>query len=59
MKTTTNNWENSPLLRAEAKVITTPTKSTHESNCPGWDGLRFNVGNIHEIKKYRNVSAQD
>jgi len=59
MKTATGNWENVPLLRAETKVITTPTKSNHESNCPGWDGLRFNIGNIHEIKQIRNVPASN
>ncbi len=58
MNSATSNWQNTPLLRVEAKVISTPTKSTHEANCPGWDGLRFNIGNIHEIKKYRNVPAK-
>ncbi|MGL6246676.1 hypothetical protein [Pseudomonas sp.] len=58
MKVATSNWQNTPLLHTEAKVISTPTKSTHEANCPGLDGLRFNIGNIHEIKKYRNGSAK-
>ncbi|WP_025111252.1 hypothetical protein [Pseudomonas sp. H1h] len=58
MNAVTQNWENAPLLRAEAKVINTPTKSTHAANCPGWDGLRFNVGNIHEIKKIRELPVQ-
>lgn len=59
MKTTTSNWQDAPLLRAGAKVISTPTKSEHVANCPGWDGLRFNIGNIHEIKKIWNVPAKD
>jgi hypothetical protein len=58
MRTTQTNWQDSPLSRAELKVISTPTKTTHEANCPGFDGMRFNVGNIHEIKKYRNMPAK-
>ncbi|RON42599.1 hypothetical protein [Pseudomonas frederiksbergensis] len=57
MQTTTSTWQNVPVLRAETKVITTPTHSSHAANCPGWDGLRFNIGNIHEIKKIRDVTA--
>ncbi|CAI8944265.1 hypothetical protein A9HBioS_4736 [Pseudomonas koreensis] len=58
MNAAIENWEKTPLLHAEAKVINMPTKSTHAANCPGWDGLRFNVGNIHEIKKLRSLPAQ-
>lgn len=59
MKADTSNWQNTPLLRAETKVITTPTQSDHEANCPTPDGLRFNIGNIHEIKKFRELPAKD
>ncbi|MBD9614406.1 hypothetical protein [Pseudomonas sp. PDM02] len=59
MKNTTNNWQNAPLLRAGAKVITTPTKTDHATNCPGYDGLRFNIGNIHEIKAFWNMPTKD
>ncbi|WP_226500103.1 hypothetical protein [Pseudomonas sp. MWU16-30322] len=58
MKTVTANWQTTPLLRAETKVINMPTKSAHAANCPGWDGLRFNVGNLHEIKKLRMLPPQ-
>ena len=55
MKIATNTWNNAPLLRAGVKVIMTPTTSEHKTNCPSPDGLRFNLGNIHEIKKFWNV----
>ncbi|WP_085708720.1 MULTISPECIES: hypothetical protein [unclassified Pseudomonas] len=58
MKKITDNWETTPLFHAETKIINTPTKSNNAANCPGWDGLRFNIGNIHEIKKIRNLPAQ-
>jgi len=52
---TTRNWQTAPLLRCENKVITTPAKSDNEINCSGVIP-RYNMGNIHEIKKFWNVT---
>lgn len=52
---TTRNWQTAPLLRCENKVITTPAKSENEINCSGVIP-RYNMGNIHEIKKFWNVT---
>lgn len=57
MKTTIRNWYNLPLFRTEAKVINTPTKSDNEIDCNGV-ALRYNLGNIHEIKTFWNVSTK-
>ncbi|MGV8890267.1 MAG: hypothetical protein ACOH2P_19995 [Pseudomonas sp.] len=45
-----NNWDETPLLRAGTTVINTPVKTTMEAPCCGFMP-RYNVGNIHEIKK--------
>ncbi|NUU38280.1 hypothetical protein [Pseudomonas sp. C2B4] len=55
---TTYNWQNTDLLRAQVKVITTPTKSNIETSCNGVD-LRYNIGNIHEIKKSWNIPTKN
>lgn len=52
------NWNETPLLRAATNVINTPIKTTLASPC-GSTTIRFNVGNIHEIKKVWSVPAQD
>lgn len=52
------NWQNTPLLRIETKVMTTPTNSDNEINCNGV-ALRYNMANIHEIKQFRNIKTGD
>ena len=58
MNTTTSNWHKTPLLRAEAKVITTPTKCDNEINCSGIIP-RYNMANIFEIKNFWNLPAKN
>lgn len=55
-----NDWDKAPLLRAGINVVDTATKLTSEAPCqlPEWT-LRFNVGNIHEIKKILSMPTQD
>ncbi|WP_053149774.1 hypothetical protein [Pseudomonas sp. P97.38] len=54
------DWDETPLLRAGANVIDTATQRVNEIHCtiPGFP-TRFNVGNIHEIKRIWNVLPQD
>ncbi|EJN29707.1 MULTISPECIES: hypothetical protein [unclassified Pseudomonas] len=51
MNTTQNNWNNAPLLRAGSNVINTAVKTAAAAPCAGLGIPRYNVGNIHEIKK--------
>ncbi|MBK5396527.1 MULTISPECIES: hypothetical protein [Pseudomonas] len=53
-----NNWNETPLLRAGANVINTPVKTTSVEPCSAGFMPRYNVGNIHEIKKIWGVPAQ-
>ncbi|MHC8300474.1 hypothetical protein [Pseudomonas sp. ZS1P83] len=52
-----NNWNEAPLLRAGTNVINTPIKTTSVELCLNFIP-RYNVGNIHEIKKIWGVPAQ-
>ena len=56
MNKPTNNCNETPLLRAGTNVINTPVETTKQSPC-GEFVLRYNVGNIHEIKQIWNVTA--
>ena len=47
------NWNETPLLHAGTKVINTPVKTALIERCHGV--FRYNVGNIHAIKKIRNA----
>lgn len=58
MNNTICNWQNTPLLRTEAKAITTPTHSDNEIDCNGV-ALRYNMANIHEIKQFRNITTRN
>ncbi|MBC3374382.1 hypothetical protein HU762_10570 [Pseudomonas sp. SWRI92] len=55
-----NEWDAAPLLRAGTNVVDTATKLRSEAPCqlPEWT-LRFNVANIHEIKKIWGEPTQD
>lgn len=50
------NWSETPLFRAGIKVTNTPIKIAFKSPCGQWT-LRFNVGNIHEIKKDKGFAT--
>ncbi|VVN31419.1 hypothetical protein PS662_04901 [Pseudomonas fluorescens] len=50
MNYATENWNNCPLLRAGSNVINTQAQSDNEITC-GRVTTRYNVANIHEIKK--------
>ncbi|MBO1538400.1 hypothetical protein [Pseudomonas sp. OA65] len=54
------DWDRAPLLRAGPDVVDTATKRASEAPCqlPEWT-LRFNVGNIHEIKQILSMPIQD
>ncbi|MHC8339896.1 hypothetical protein [Pseudomonas sp. HLT2-19-2] len=52
-----NNWNETPLLCAGTNVINTPVKTTSVAPCSNFMP-RYNVGNIHEIKKIWGVPAQ-
>ena len=56
MKPVTGNWQNAALSHAGANIITTSTVCGSKTNCPTPDGLLFNLGNLHEIKKFWNLS---
>lgn len=52
MNMTQNNWNDTPLLRAGTHVINTNVKTAAPASpCAGLSIPRYNVGNIHEIKK--------
>jgi hypothetical protein len=53
-----NNWNETSLLRAGTAVINTPVKTTMEVPCADFMP-RYNVGNIHEIKKFWSLPAKD
>jgi hypothetical protein len=53
----TNHWNDAPLLRAGANVISMPVKTTSEASCTSFMP-RYNVGNIHEIKQFWNETAE-
>ncbi|WP_445571603.1 hypothetical protein [Pseudomonas sp. E102] len=48
-----NNWDQAPLLRAGTDAVDTAVQLTNENEvfCTIPFSTRFNVGNIHEIKK--------
>jgi hypothetical protein len=57
MNKQTDNWNQTPLLHAGINVINTPVKTTAAAPC--YDFMpRYNVGNIHEIKRFWNVPQQ-
>lgn len=51
MNMTQTTWNNAPLLRAGSNVINTSVKIATASPCTSLGIPRYNVGNIHEIKK--------
>lgn len=55
-----NDWNEVPLLRAGTQVVNTATALASGAPCqlPEWT-LRFNVGNIHEIKQILSMPTQD
>ncbi|MBO1538399.1 hypothetical protein [Pseudomonas sp. OA65] len=59
MKNLINSWDEVPLLRASANVLDTPIKTLDGSPCGAPFTPRLNVGNIHEIKQFWNLSIQD
>lgn len=55
MQKSDNNWSKTPLFHAEKNIISTPTRKHHDINCWGITP-RLNVGNLHEIKRYWQLS---
>lgn len=52
MQTTTNNWCSTPLFHAQTNIINTSTHKVSALSCMSGYTPRLNVGNIHEIKRY-------
>ncbi|WP_080428765.1 hypothetical protein [Burkholderia ubonensis] len=57
METRTINWERLALFRAGGEVLNAPVRTGRESPC-GQGVLRYNIGNIHEIKKIWHSIAE-
>ncbi|WP_420234497.1 hypothetical protein ACN079_09580 [Pseudomonas sp. ABY48] len=53
-----SHWDEVPLLRAGTCVADTATQLSNEIHCGGFIP-RYNVGNIHEIKKLWNAAADE
>ncbi|NUU38279.1 hypothetical protein [Pseudomonas sp. C2B4] len=55
MQKTDKNWSKTPLFHAEKNIIFASTVKHHDMNCWG-STPRLNVGNLHEIKRYWQLS---
>jgi hypothetical protein len=55
MQTSDTHWSRTPLFHAEKNVIPVPIKKHHVIDCWG-STPRLNVGNLHQIKCYWQLS---